>query len=97
MTEDIETRVDRRILEAQETADKSPPTYLPFERTADGVRITGRFPQGAGAEDKVAAEFVALADIADARVNPLVEAIYRIEDKVVPLGIPLARTYTIDF
>lgn len=93
----IEAKIQNLILDAQTVADRGAPTYLPFERTNDGVRIVGSFPKTGEAEEKVAAEFVPISALADAadNENPLIEAIYRIEDKVVPPGIPMSRTYTI--
>lgn len=92
-----EAKIQSLILDAQDVADKGAPTYLPFERTPEGVRITGSFPKTGEADEKTAVEFVPISEIADAPKgqNPLIEAIYRIEDEVLPPGIPMSRTWTV--
>jgi hypothetical protein len=92
-----EAKIQRLLLDAQTVADRGAPTYKPFERTAEGVRIVGSFPKTGEVEEKIAAEFVPLSDIAEAAEgnNPLILALYRIEDQVLPPGIPQSRTYTI--
>lgn len=86
------------IYDAEIQMKDSAVAFRPVRRTAEAVIIEGGFPPPGTGEEKLAEEAVPLAQILSATdpVQPLREAIYRIEDKVCPPGIPHARVYHVD-
>jgi len=90
--------VEAAIYEAGILMKNSAVAFRPARQTADAVIIKGGFPPIGADDEKLQEEVVPLAQILSATdsVQPLREAIYRIEDTVCPPGIPHARVYHVD-
>lgn len=96
MTDDH--RIKGAIYDAEVQMKNSAVAFRPIRKTAEAVIIKGGFPPIGADDEKLEEEVVPLAQILSATdpLQPLREAIYRIEDKVCPPGIPHARVYRVD-
>ncbi|GEM_PF-3408282 len=96
MTDDH--RIKGAIYDAEIQMKNSAVAFRPVRRTAEAVIIEGGFPSFGADDEKLAEEVVPVAKILNATdpVQPLREAIYRIEDKVCPPGLASARVYRVD-
>lgn len=91
MTPDDEATLQGLIRDAQEVADRSAITFLPFERLDEGFRIIASRGESGGRDQ----EFVYLSDLVEraSGQNLLIESLYRMEARVIRERTPESRLW----
>ncbi|CAN7305447.1 hypothetical protein [Brevundimonas sp. LjRoot202] len=95
MTSEDEVTLQRLIGDAQEVADRSPVTFLPFERLDEGFRIIAFHGDRDGKDERRDQEFVYLSDVIERASggNLLIESVYRIEAGVIQERTPQSHLW----
>lgn len=95
MTSEDEVTLQGLIRDAQQVADRSAVTFLPFERLEEGFRITASQGESGGKDERRDQEFVYLSDLVEraSGQNLLIESVCRMEARMIQAAVPESRLW----